>query len=130
MINLFSRYKAMPVDHKSRFYDEGNFYDAFASDINKAKTSVVIESPYLTERRARQFSQLIKRRVKGGVKIYIYTRNPTHHDYILAEQSHIACRILKDAGARVFVCDDMRHRKLAFLGMASPHRRYSLNPNI
>jgi phosphatidylserine/phosphatidylglycerophosphate/cardiolipin synthase-like enzyme len=115
MISLFSRYKTVPVSHDSRFYNEKVFYDAFASDINSATSSVVIESPYLTERRARQFAKLIQRKVRSGVKFHIYTRNPLHHNRLLAEQSSIACRILKDAGARVFICDDMRHRKLAVI---------------
>jgi phosphatidylserine/phosphatidylglycerophosphate/cardiolipin synthase-like enzyme len=115
MINLFSHYKSIPASHDSRFYDEKAFYDAFASDINNATSSVVIESPYLTERRARQFAKLIHRKVKSGVKVHIYTRNPLHHDKLLAEQSRLACRILKDSGARVFICDDMRHRKLAII---------------
>lgn len=118
MISLIRRYKRMPVNHESKFYDEQNFYDVFACDINGASSSVVIESPYLTERRARQFARLIQRKVKLGVKIYIYTRNPKHHDYVLAEQSHLACRILKNSGARVFLCDDMRHRKLAIIDEA------------
>lgn len=118
MNSLFRRYKRMPVNHESKFYDEKNFYDAFASDINGATYSVVIESPYLTERRARQFAKLIKRKAKLGIRIHIYTRNPLHHDRLLAEQSNLACRILKDAGARVFVCDDMRHRKLAIIDAA------------
>ncbi|HMT55387.1 MAG TPA: phospholipase D-like domain-containing protein [Candidatus Saccharibacteria bacterium] len=118
MINLFLRYKSMPATHDSRFYNEKDFYDAFASDINSASSSVVIESPYLTERRARQYAKLIKRKAKSGVRIHIYTRNPLHHDRLLAEQSNLACRILKDAGARVFVCDDMRHRKLAIIDAA------------
>jgi phosphatidylserine/phosphatidylglycerophosphate/cardiolipin synthase-like enzyme len=105
----------MPVNHESRFYDEGNFYDAFASDLNKARYSVVIESPYLTERRARQFALLIQRKVNEGVKILIYTRNPKHHNYVLAKQSHLAYQILKNTGAKVFICNDMRHRKLAII---------------
>ena len=105
----------MPISNDSRFYDEQNFYDAFASDINNASSSVIIESPYLTERRAYQFAKLLRRKIKAGVKVHIYTRNPRHHDYVLAEQSHLACRILKSAGAKVFICDDMRHRKLAIV---------------
>lgn len=115
MISLLRRYKRMPVNQESKFYDEGNFYDAFASDINGASSSVVIESPYLTERRARQFARLIQRKVKLGVKIHNYTSNSKHHDYVLAEQSHLACRILKNSGAKVFIYDDMGNRKLAII---------------
>lgn len=116
MINLLPRrYKSIPANHGSIFFDEKNFYDAFASDINSAESSVIIESPYLTERRARQFAKLIQRKTKANIKVKIFTRNPYHHDDILRQQSLIACRILKNAGARIFLCDDMRHRKIAII---------------
>lgn len=99
----------------SKLYDENSFYDAFARDVSIAKQSVLVESPYLTERRVRQFSKLLKRKVKEGIVIVIYTRNPRHHDKILEVQAWKALEILKESGARVFMCDDMRHRKLAII---------------
>ena len=99
----------------SKLYDENSFYDAFARDISSAKQSVMVESPYLTERRVRQFSKLFKRKVKDGVEIVLYTRNPRHHDKILEVQAWKALEILKDNGVRIFMCDDMRHRKLSII---------------
>jgi phosphatidylserine/phosphatidylglycerophosphate/cardiolipin synthase-like enzyme len=99
----------------SKLYDEKSFFDAFARDIGSARHSITIESPYLTERRARQFSRLLKRKVKDGVEVVIYTRNPRHHDKILEVQAWKALEILKSSGVRVFMCDDMRHRKLAII---------------
>jgi phosphatidylserine/phosphatidylglycerophosphate/cardiolipin synthase-like enzyme len=113
-----SRYKTLPDSHDSILFDEQRFYDAFASDINSAHSSVIVESPYLTERRALQFAKLITRKVNQGIKITIYTRHPSYHTSNLESQSWIACRILKDAGARVYLCDDMRHRKIAIIDNA------------
>lgn len=99
----------------SKLYDEDSFYDSFARDVSNAKQSVLVESPYLTERRVRQFSKLLKRKVKEGVEIVLYTRNPRHHDKILEVQAWKALEILKDSGVRIFMCDDMRHRKLSII---------------
>ena len=99
----------------SKLHDENSFYDAFARDLSSARHSVVVESLYLTERRVRQFSKLLKRKVKEGVGIVLYTRNPRHHDKILEIQAWKALEILKDSGARIFMCDDMRHRKLSII---------------
>lgn len=108
-----------PVDSSellsSKLYDECSFYDSFARDVSKAKQSILVESPYLTERRVRQFSRLLRRKVNEGVAVVIYTRNPRHHDKILEVQAWKALEILKESGARVFMCDDMRHRKLAII---------------
>jgi hypothetical protein len=102
-------------DFSSRLYDEKSFYTAFSKDISKAERSIVIESPYLTERRALQFSKILKRKAGDGVKITIYTRNPDHHDKVLEIQAWRALKILKASGASIFLADDMRHRKLAII---------------
>lgn len=99
----------------SKLYDECSFYDSFARDVSSAKHSILVESPFLTERRVLQFSKLLKRKAKEGVEIVLYTRNPKHHDRILEVQAWKALKILKDSGVRIFMCDDMRHRKIAII---------------
>ncbi len=100
----------------SRLYDEDSFYRAFVKDLNKAKKSVVIESPFLTERRALQFCQLFARlSYKKSVKIRVNTRNPRHHDKLLEVQSWKAMQVLRSHGVIVYTYDDIRHRKLAII---------------
>jgi phosphatidylserine/phosphatidylglycerophosphate/cardiolipin synthase-like enzyme len=99
----------------SKLFDESSFYDAFAEDLSSARQSVLVECPYLTERRVLQFSKLLKRKVNEGVSITIFTRNPKHHDSVLEVQAWKALEILKDCSVRAFMCDDMRHRKLAII---------------
>ena len=99
----------------SKLYDERSFYDAFAKDVGRAKRSVVIESPYLTERRALQFCRLFRRMDKQGVKIRVNTRNPRHHDKTLEIQSWKAMSILREHNVVVCTYNDMRHRKLAII---------------
>ncbi len=111
------RKKAVPGSDLllSRLYDEGTFYRAFTNDLRDAKRSVVIESPYLTERRALQFARLLKKLEKRGVSVRINTRNPRHHDKTLEIQAWRAIKVLRQNGAKVRIYDDMRHRKLAII---------------
>lgn len=99
----------------SKLYDERSFYDAFAKDVDRAKHSIVIESPYLTERRVLQFCRLFKRMSKQGVKICVNTRNPRHHEKTLEIQAWKAMAILREHNVRVCTYSDMRHRKLAII---------------
>ena len=99
----------------SRLFDESTFYDAFTLDLRKANKSIVIESPFLTEKRALQFSKLFHKLNKRGVSIRINTRLPFHHDKLLEIQAWKAIKILKNNGVKVYQCNDMRHRKLAVI---------------
>ena len=99
----------------SRLYDERSFYDAFIKDIKNAKRSIIIESPYLTERRALQVCKLFKRMNNQGVKIRINTRNPRYHDKTLEIQAWKATAILREHKVKVYTYNDLRHRKLAVI---------------
>jgi phosphatidylserine/phosphatidylglycerophosphate/cardiolipin synthase-like enzyme len=99
----------------SQLFDEATFYKAFINDLRSATKSVVIESPYLTEKRAVQFSKLFKNLKKRDVSVRINTRNPRHHDKTLEIQAWRAMKILRANGVKVYICSDMRHRKLAVI---------------
>lgn len=96
-------------------YSEQCFYGAFVKDIKKAQSTVVIESPYLTERRALQFAKIFQKLGSKGVKVRVNTRNPRHHDKLLEIQAWKSMRILRDNGVKVYFFNDMRHRKLAII---------------
>lgn len=108
-----------PFEHSdlltSELHNERTFYDAFAKDVDRAKQSIIIESPYLTEWRATQFSKLFKRMNRQGVKIVVNTRNPRHHSKTLEIQAWKAVAVLRNHGVKVRVFDDLRHRKLAII---------------
>jgi hypothetical protein len=99
----------------SELFNEHSFYKEFSKDIRIAYDRIIIESPYITSRRAREISPLLRRAVYRSVKVTIYTRNPYHHDGILISESLKGIGILREAGATVVACDDMRHRKLAMI---------------
>ncbi len=100
----------------SRLYDEQSFYSAFIKDVKRAKQSVVIESPFMTERRAVQFAKYFKKLKKRGVKVRINSRMPYHHDNKTLEvQAWRAAKLLRNNGVRVCFYKDMRHRKFAVI---------------
>jgi len=109
---MFRKFTLSPV--QTELFDEHSFFKAFSRDMKQARRSVIIESPYITVRRARDFAKLV-RRCNKKLKITVITRNPHHHDGNLVTQSIIGLAILKDSGINVIVCDDFRHRKLAIV---------------
>lgn len=115
---MFKRHKSSALSKhllKSELYDEQLFYKAFAKDIKLAKSSILIESPFMTERKAVQLSRLFKKMRGRGVAIRVSTRNPRHHDRFLEVQAWKALYILRDCGVKVRTHNDLRHRKLAII---------------
>lgn len=96
-------------------YSEQSFYGAFVKDVKRAQSTVIIESPYLTERRVMQFARIFRKLSSKGVKVRVNTRNPRHHDKLLEIQAWKSIRILRDNGVKVYFFNDMRHRKLAII---------------
>lgn len=116
VFRLFNKSKANGEDIlTSELYNEISFYGAFLNDVKAAKEYVVIESPFLTEKRALYFARSFYKLYKKGVKVRVNTRNPRHHDKLLEIQSWKAIKVLRDHGVKVYFFSDMRHRKLAII---------------
>lgn len=113
--NPFLTHKSIINSFETKLFDEKQFYKAFSNDFKRAQRTVIIESPYITTRRAKEFSVLCSKLVDRGVRIAVYTRNPHHHDGVLIRESMQGIKVLKDVGVKVVECSDMRHRKLAII---------------
>jgi phosphatidylserine/phosphatidylglycerophosphate/cardiolipin synthase-like enzyme len=113
MFKIFS--SLAPETYVSTLYDEQSFFFKFLSDFSRARSTVTIESPYLTVKRCLQFTPVFEKLCRRGVRIEIYTREPSHHDFVLEDQALKSLKILKAGGARIYLCSDMRHRKLAII---------------
>lgn len=99
----------------SKLYNETSFYSAFLRDLKHCKKEVVIECPYMTTRRVAIVAPILKKLVKRGVKVTVYTRFPGHHDELLRIQAWQATKILKDIGVKIWFFHDYHHRKIAVL---------------
>ena len=115
MFRAFKRRAESRALISSRLFDERTFDKAFFRDLERARKSVVIESPFLTERRVRYFVGIFKELAGGGVKVRVNTRRPTDHNGGMRHQAQAAIKALHKSGVRVCVYDDMRHRKLAII---------------
>lgn len=116
MFRLFNKSQADGTDLiTSHLFNETSFYPVFMKDVKAAQEHVVIESPFLTERRALYFAKTFRKLARKGVRVRVNTRNPRHHDKLLEIQSWKAIRVLRDHGVRVYFFNDMRHRKLAII---------------
>jgi phosphatidylserine/phosphatidylglycerophosphate/cardiolipin synthase-like enzyme len=67
-------------------YNEQSFYNAFVRDVRRAQSTVVIESPFLTEKRALYFARLFNKLARKGVKVRVNTCNPRHRKLAIIDQ--------------------------------------------
>ena len=109
------RHRNIDLSFQTRLYDERHFYDGFSNDLKTAKRSVLVESPFMTLRRAQSLSDLLKKATNRGVEARVYSREPCDHTPELSSQANQAIAVLRSAGVRVFLCDDLRHRKIAVI---------------
>ncbi len=105
MNNLFS----------SELHDEKTFYKAFTQDLLDCKREVIIESPYITSVRMKDFRPVFKNILVKGIKIYIFTRDPNEQDEAMALQSEAEIQNFEHEGIQTFICLGNHHRKLAII---------------
>lgn len=115
MFRVFGRQSRKNGLERSRLYNERDFYRAFARDLKMARRSVIIESPFVTLRRACWISELLEGPVKRGVRVTVYTRHPDCHDKYMATKSKVGIDLLRAVGSRVVLSHDFSHWKLAFI---------------
>jgi len=99
----------------SSLFDEKTFYQTFLQDLNRCKSEVIIESPFITTFRMKTFVRVFKNLLKKGVKIYIITRDPKEHVNGYEIQSEEAIQWCEEIGIQVLLCVGNHHRKLAIL---------------
>lgn len=98
---------------KSRLYSEETFYKAFLSDLSKCKSSVIIESPFMTIRRVSILLPALIKLKKRGVAITINTRDPEEGDNLRLD-CHRALSLLLHEGIHVVFTKGL-HRKIAII---------------
>ena len=115
MIEILRRLTGHQELLTSKLFNELTFDLTFLQDLKHTKKSIVIESPYLTERRARYFMRLFNELSKRKVKIRVNTRHPRCHSPEMAIQAEKAAKILLNNNVKVYTYNDLRHHKLAII---------------
>lgn len=99
---------------QSELYDEQTFYQTFLHDVRKARTRIIIESPFITSRRFETLQEAIGTMLRRGVRVVVNTRNPDSHDPVMREQAMRCVGILQEQGVEVLYTCNL-HRKIAIV---------------
>jgi len=98
----------------SRLYDQTTFYKAFLHDLRKAKKLVIIESPFITEKRMKLLFPTLKVLRQNGVRIIVNTKPLEEHSLSYRNQAIEAIGIMQDLDIEVLRTVG-HHRKLAII---------------
>lgn len=114
MLRLFNR-PAAPADLlTSKLYDQDSFYPAFMKDLAKCHSEVIIECPFITNRRLKTLLPVLEKLKARKVRIAINTRDPRTHDGGYRQDAHEAISKLQHIGVQVLYTGN-HHRKVAIL---------------
>jgi len=67
-----------PNDSPLNMFDQTDFYDAFIEDLKKAKSRIVIFSPFVSKKRVTDLLPAFEEILEKNVPIYVVTRNPEY----------------------------------------------------
>ena len=99
---------------RSILLDNQTFYPAFMKDLEKCKSELIIECPFIAHKRMNALYPSFRRLTKRGVRVVINTRDPSEHDLPMRIVAERAVTALQDIGVLMLFTDN-HHRKLAIL---------------
>lgn len=99
----------------SKLLNEDTFYPVFLKDLSNCHSEVLIESPFITNRRLNQLLPALQKLKDRRVRVAINTKDPKEHeDEYRREDAISAISALQRLGIHViYTCG--HHRKLAIL---------------
>lgn len=99
----------------SKLYSNETFYSAFIKDLNRAQHKVIIECPFITQRRIGELAPTLSKLWHRGVQIVVNTRDPEEHeDPYWQLEAQRGIEHLQSMGVQVLFTVN-HHRKLAIL---------------
>lgn len=115
MFSLLKRQTGQSDLIGSKLFSDGNFYPTFQKDLQKCQRELIIESPFITQRRLATLSPILQKLKNKGVKVIVNTRDPLECDeeYMRGDATR-AISILQHMGVQVLFTGK-HHRKLAIL---------------
>jgi phosphatidylserine/phosphatidylglycerophosphate/cardiolipin synthase-like enzyme len=99
---------------KSSLFDQDTFYNDFLKDVSKAKSLVLIESPFITEKRLALFINVFRKLIKHGVRVVVNTKPIEEHNPLLQDQVLKSIGLMQSVGVDVYMTVG-HHRKLAVI---------------
>ncbi len=115
MINMLSKRKQADTLATSSLFNEDTFYDAFNKDLKKCHSELIIESPYITNRRLQCLLPALIKLKQNRVRIVINTKDPIAlHDIFQVEDTYRALASLQQIRIQI-VFTVGHHRKLVVI---------------
>lgn len=115
MFSLLQRSTSSPDLLNSKLYSQDDFYPALLKDLSKCGHEVIIESPFITNRRLNLLMPTLERLKSRKVRIVINTRDPEmQDDEYLRSEARRALSKLQHMGVHVLYTGG-HHRKLAII---------------
>lgn len=99
----------------SILYNEDTFYNQFVNDLLKAKEEVIIESPYITQKRLDKLKPIFEKLINKNIRIFVITKAPQEDDAVMAEQSEAGICYFETVGLQVLLVKGGHHRKLSMI---------------
>ena len=100
--------------NSSSLYDQATFYDRFYKDLRSARRRVVIESPFITQRRSTPLLTTISKLKKRRAEVMVNTKPIEEHDSQYQDQVAVVVEMLQNLGVRVLFTNG-HHRKIAII---------------
>ena len=101
--------------HVSELFDEKGFYPVFTKDLKRCKRELVIESPFITNRRLATILPELEKLSGKRISILINTRDPIEiEDEYQRNEAYRAVSRLQHIGIRVLYTKGL-HRKTAII---------------
>lgn len=104
----------MISNFNSRLYDHNTFYKAFLHDIRHAKSRVIIESPFITNKRITTLLPIFKKLRRRNVEIVINTKPFNEHELAYRNQVIQMVGIMQYIGIEILLTTG-HHRKIAII---------------
>lgn len=98
----------------SSLFDQDNFYKEFIKDLYNAQKIVIIESPFITQKRMNQLLPIFRKLISRGVRIIVNTKPFDEHNQLIYDQVIWAVGEMQAIGIEVFMTVG-HHRKLAVI---------------
>lgn len=98
----------------SRLYNQNSFYDAFLHDLRHAKSRIIIESPFITEKRVSILLPTLQYLRKRNVRVVVNTKPFEEREVGYREQTIWAVGMMQDLGIEILFTNG-HHRKIAIV---------------
>lgn len=116
MLSRFLSHNATtPELAHSKLFNEETFYPALMKDLKSCGDELIVESPFITNRRLNQLLPTLQKLKQRKVRIIVNTRDPhEHNEDWRRDDAHRAVARLQRAGIQVLYTGG-HHRKLVIL---------------